>query len=810
MQTPRGHNQRKPAGLMSASSLIQLLVTWWRREFHVYTALDRDSAEVRARHLQTVTRLTPLMVGANLLNATALLVAFRDRAASPFTLAWAGLLLVWCALGLRAWWQGRHRPVQRVSPRGIHRATVGAAVLGGVWASVAVAWFPGATHDQQLLLSALVLGMMCGGAFALAAIPQAAMAYIGVLGAGAQWVLLLVDGPVIGFMQCLLIVYCVILVSSTLSAARVATARLQSEREAGRQKQLVSLLLRDFEEHSADVLWATGPTGLLTHVSPRLSSALGSSVKALQATGLIEALQLRKAGADAESHLAALRQALDKGQAFRERVLPVKTSSGLRWWSLAGKPVHDEAGHHAGWRGVISDVTQVRETHRRLAYLAHFDSLTGLANRLELRERLARMIAPEPGRPERRTALMCLDVDHFKAINDTLGHAAGDAVLAEVGRRLQACLRQDDLAARLGGDEFALVITDVRDDEQLESLARRVVQVMCQPCDVAGRQVGLGTSIGIAVAPDHGSTLDELMGNADLALYAAKDAGRGRYELFVPRLGDRHRRRVAIEQALRGAVHRDEMHLHWQPRVDIAGWRVAGAEVLLRWQHPELGRIAPDEFIPIAEESGLIVEIGSWVMQRACVHAAQLPLPLGVSVNVSPAQLLREDFAISVRRALDQAGLPPDRLEVEVTESLFMDSSPLALANLHALREMGVRIALDDFGTGYSSLAYLRRFPFDTLKIDRAFVRELMTRHDARAIVKTILELAQTLGMSTIAEGVEEPAQLALLREAGCGAIQGFMVARPMPRGDFLRLLANWVDKPVSTPGQLDIGRRVA
>ncbi|WP_395703106.1 putative bifunctional diguanylate cyclase/phosphodiesterase [Aquabacterium sp.] len=795
---------------MTASSLIQLLVTWWRREFHVYTALDRDSAEVRARHLQTVTRLTPLMVGANLLNATALLVAFRDVAATPFTLLWLGLLLAWCGLGLRAWWRGRRRPVQRVSPGGIHRATLGAAALAGVWASVAVAWFPGATHDQQLLLSALVLGMMCGGAFALAAVPLAAMAYVGVLSVGAQWVLMLVDGPVIGFMQGLLVVYGVILVSSTLASARVATARLQSEREAGRQRQLVSLLLRDFEEHSADVLWAIGPTGLLTHVSPRLSSALGGSARSLQATGLIDALQRRKAGADAESHLAALRQALDKGQAFRDRVVPVKTSSGLRWWSFAGKPVLDEAGHHAGWRGVISDVTQVRETHRRLAYLAHFDSLTGLANRLELRERLARMIEVQPGQPERRTALMCLDVDHFKAINDTLGHAAGDAVLAEVGRRLQACLRQDDLAARLGGDEFALVIRDVQDDAELEALARRVVQVMCQPCEVAGRQVGLGTSIGIAVAPDHGSTLDELMGNADLALYAAKDAGRGRFELFVPRLGDRHRRHVAIEQALRGAVHRDEMHLHWQPRVDVAGWCIAGAEVLLRWQHPELGRIAPDEFIPVAEESGLIVEIGSWVLQRACAHAAQLPLPLGVSVNVSPAQLLREDFALVVRRALEHAGLPADRLEVEVTESLFMDASPLALANLHALREMGVRIALDDFGTGYSSLAYLRRFPFDTLKIDRAFVRELMTRHDARAIVKTILELAQTLGMSTIAEGVEEPAQLALLREAGCDAIQGFMVARPMPRGDFLRLLANWVDKPISTPGLLDTGRRAA
>ena len=787
---------------MRTTSLFPALVAAWQRELQAHRAFDRDSAELRARLLAGVTRLTPLMALANLVNA-AIVVGVLDGTVSLLErLLWFMLVAALCASAVRAWWRHRRAPPLRVSPRALRHAAVGAGLLGLAWGAMVVAWFPAADHGQQMVLMALVLGTMCGGALALAPVPLAALAHVGSLGLGALGALLRSDGLGHPVLPPLMVLYTLVLCVSVLATARTFVARLRSEREAARQGQLVGLLLRDFEEHAADVLWECGQTGLLTHVSPRLSSALGLSAAELQAGTLLDALCARQAPGEPDGHLAALRGAMRLGQAFRDLVLPVQTATGLCWWSLSAKPLHDEVGHHAGWRGVISDVTQARETHRRLAYLAHFDSLTGLANRLELREQLAAAMegpadAEPEGTPPQRTALVCLDLDHFKSINDTLGHAAGDAVLAEIGRRLHSCLRQGDLAARLGGDEFALVIRNVQGDDEVTALVRRLVQVLAQPFDLGGRQVPLGSSIGVAIAPEHGRSLDELMGNADLALYAAKEAGRGRFEFFVPRLADRHRRRIAIEQALRGALARSEMHLHWQPRVDIANWEVVGAEVLLRWQHPELGRVAPDEFIAIAEDAGLIGDIGLWVLGRACAHAAQMKHPIVVSVNVSPAQLLSEDFAQQALRVILRSGLAPERLEIEVTESLFMDNSPQALANLHALREVGVRIALDDFGTGYSSLAYLRRFPFDTLKIDRAFVRELMTRHDARAIVKTILELARTLGMSTIAEGVEEPAQLAVLREAGCGSVQGYLAARPMPRGDFLRLLANWT--PVGT-----------
>jgi diguanylate cyclase (GGDEF)-like protein len=391
------------------------------------------------------------------------------------------------------------------------------------------------------------------------------------------------------------------------------------------------------------------------------------------------------------------------------------------------------------------------------------------------------------------SALLCLDVDNFKTINDSLGHSVGDAVLQQVAARLKALLRREDLVARMGGDEFAIVLDGLASADEAAGLARRILQAMQAPCDVGGHSVVVGLSVGIALLPQHGQSLDEVMGNADLALYAAKQGGRGRYEFFVPQLGERSRRRLSIEQELRRSLAAgSDFVLHWQPQIDIDGWRPVGAEALLRWSHPALGTVSPAEFVPVAEDSGLICDLGLWVLRQACQEAASQLAGVGISVNVSPAQLAQPRFVADVQAALQHSGLPARRLEVEVTESLFMEASPVALANLRGLKSLGVRIALDDFGTGYSSLAYLRRFPFDSLKIDRAFVRELTDRSDARAIVRTIIQLADTLGMSTIAEGVEEPAQLQVLHHAGCVAMQGYLAARPMPAPELARLLRQW------------------
>ena len=690
-------------------------------------------------------------------------------------------------------------------------------MLGLMWTLAVAGWFAELRADQQLLLSSLMVGMMCGGAFALAAVPQAASAYVATMTVGAVIALAQTGSTMHLYLLGLVILYSVVLCLCVSINAHAYTARLISEREVQRQGEVVGLLLRDFEEHSADLLWETDGSGRFSRASLRLASALNSSVAQLQNAGLVEALAACHAADQDGDQLGDVVVALRDGRPFRELAVAMRTDLGLRWWAVTAKPLGAAPGQAPGWRGVLADVTAARLSHERLAQMAHFDSLTGLANRPHLREHVQQVMArgastqPREAMPHAehdpnaviapiyqaaarlpKLALVFLDVDHFKTINDTLGHAVGDAVLMEVALRLRASLRQADLAVRLGGDEFALVIEGEQDEQQVRVLAKRLVLALCQPLDIAGTTVPLSVSVGVALSPQHGSSLEELLVNADLALYSAKENGRGRFEVFAPHLGDRHRRRVLVAKELRGALERAEFDLAWQPQVDIGSWRAIGAEVLLRWRHPTLGLVSPVEFISVAEEAGLIASIGAWVLEQACAGARTLPEAMSVSVNASPAQLMREDFVATVARALQRSGLPAQRLEIEITESLFMDAVPVAMANLHGLRELGVRIALDDFGTGFSSLAYLLRFPFDVLKIDRAFVLELMARDDARTLVRSIVEMARAMGMGTVAEGVETAAQLEVLRQAGCDAIQGYLVAKPMALAQLQNLLASW------------------
>jgi diguanylate cyclase (GGDEF)-like protein len=440
-----------------------------------------------------------------------------------------------------------------------------------------------------------------------------------------------------------------------------------------------------------------------------------------------------------------------------------------------------------GWVATFEDVTQQRESEARIAYMATHDELTQLPNRTVFRERLTRVLSKSAGGSVH--AVLYLDLDGFKAINDTLGHQSGDELLICVAKRLQSCVGELDTVARLGGDEFAILQVDVEHPGKAARLVERLLEAIERPYQLGGNQVVIGTSVGIALVPDDGQDPDELLTNADTALYRAKAEGRGTYRFFEKEMHDGLHARRTLERDLRQAVVDRNMLLHFQPVIDLETGLISSCEALLRWQHPIRGMIRPDEFIPVAEETGLIVPIGNWVLQTACRIAARWPYTIGIAVNISPIQFTRGDLVRAVAEALADSGLSPQRLELEITETVLLQDCATTVKILHELRALGVRIAMDDFGTGYSSLGYLRSFAFDRIKIDQSFIREIVGSDDAMAIVRAITGLAGSLGIATTAEGIERQDQLAAIRQEGCTDAQGYLFAVPMSAEDIELLL---------------------
>ena len=437
-------------------------------------------------------------------------------------------------------------------------------------------------------------------------------------------------------------------------------------------------------------------------------------------------------------------------------------------------------------------VGKIAEREQRITQLAFNDTLTGLPNRTMFQQQLDHHFRAASGSGA-LFALHCLDLDQFKVINDTLGHPAGDALLVETGRRVQHAAR-GHFVARLGGDEFVVLQTVGDDRDAIDRLARDILAAITEPVIIDGNEFAPSTSIGIAIAPQDGDNGGALLRSADLALYRAKEAGRGTYAFFEESLNERAQQRRQLEADLRLALERDQFELVYQPLFDLEHNRICSFEALLRWRHPKSGLVSPADFVPVAEDTGLIVPLGAWVIREACSRAAKWPEHVRVAVNVSAVQFHRGQLNESILRALADSGLAPNRLEVEITESIFLEGGEATLRLLHALRSLGVRIALDDFGTGYSSLSYLQSFPFDKLKIDRSFIQNLLTRDGATAIVHAITELANALGIETTAEGVEETAQLMELRAHGCSSVQGYLFAEPMAASEVEQLFSEGSD----------------
>jgi diguanylate cyclase (GGDEF)-like protein/PAS domain S-box-containing protein len=576
----------------------------------------------------------------------------------------------------------------------------------------------------------------------------------------------------------------IISASATITLGMCLVAALSSRQWQSKLRQQ-KILLDTALQNMSQGLCMFDAQGRVTLFNNRYAEMTGVSNLQIMGRSLLELFRHRKSmGEFADDPDEFFLRVMTDVEAGKSNTKIMETLSG-RVIRVVEEPMQG-----SGWVATVEDITEWRKAQAQLSHMAHHDSLTGLPNRAKFREELDHAL--RHARSNDHISVLCLDLDRFKDVNDSLGHAVGDELLKEVAKRLSACLRERDTVCRLGGDEFAIVqFGDEVQASEVSSLAQRLIETVEAPYDIQGHQLTIGLSVGISLAPADGEGPDQMMKSADLALYRAKSDGRGTYRFFEAGMDARAQARRLLEIDLRAALKRGEFEIYYQPIHDVRSDRIICFEALVRWFHPLRGMIPPLDFIPLAEETGLIVPIGDWVLRRACVDAAGWSQAVRVAVNLSPVQFKSRHLLTSVVSALTDSGLPAGRLELEITESVLLQETEATLATLHKLRELGVKISMDDFGTGYSSLSYLRSFPFDKIKIDRSFVSELATREDSAAIVRAVTGLGKSLGILTTAEGVETSDQLAVLRSEGCNEVQGYLFNPPRPASEVEKMLSD-------------------
>ncbi|TCP71408.1 EAL domain-containing protein [Sphingomonas sp. PP-CE-1G-424] len=745
-------------------------------------------SRIRTAQLHGGRRMALVMLAANGIAATATALLVDDTSPQWQIASWLGVLLL-VVVGIAA---RRLRAPQlgdsHIALRDVRNTGWEGLLLALAWSTVPVLFCTHAPSGTTAGLGLTLCALMTGAAFAMAPLTLGTLVFLGYLGS-AVTLQLAMAGTIAASVG--VFVFTLLLMLVCVSRARTLMLLHASEMALDERDETVSLLLREFEETGADWLWETDAARRIVRASPRFAFAAGLDPASIDGMPLLQLL----AGptwetGDFATGLRTLADKVKKRESFRDLRLPVQIKGEDRWWEIAASPRFDDRGVFSGFRGVGSDITEQRKSVDKINRMARFDTLTGLPNRLMVNETLIRTIG-EAGQWGGRYAFMMLDLDRFKAVNDTLGHPFGDRLLSRVSERLSQLMTDNELCGRLGGDEFAVIVRDASDQVALESLAQRIINSLSLPYEMDAHTLYIGASIGLAVGPRDGRTAEMLIRSADLALYRAKDAGRGVYRSYEPALHVQAEERRVLEIALRTAVENGEMHLVYQPVVDAETGVLLGFEALLRWNSPEFGIVSPDKFIPLAEETRLIANIGAWVLRTACEEAARWPSVIRIAVNVSPDQLQNPGFVTTVTGALASSGLSAERLELEVTESVFMHEGLGVAKVLERVLDLGVRLSLDDFGTGYSSLGYLSRTRFSSIKIDRSFVQDAAKgMREAIAIIRAVVALAESLGMATTAEGVETEAEHRMVRQFGCTKVQGYYFGRPLPVEE-ARALAN-------------------
>jgi diguanylate cyclase (GGDEF)-like protein len=724
---------------------------------------ESQRGAVSAARRRTFHSLAPMAAIHALLNAVLVTVAFWNQPVMPLIFVWCYTSAVLIFLRIR----DARRPEGEIAPAIADGRIIRYTLLSGaVWGAIIAALMASSDSEHGLLLGLFAAAILCVGALLHSSFPLASLGYSILVGAGAS--IGMIAGNHGWAINAILLIAASITALQRFAATshaadirrHLANAALQEATET------MSVLLNDFEAHSADWLWRIDANGRLGPPSQRFVDATALPLEILRGGNLLALFAPESA-----NHLEVL---LKQRKPFREETLRVTIGGRDAWWSLSGQPTSD-----GGWRGVCSDITRSRDTEARIAYVTEYDSLTDLPNRAMLVRQLEIAQADAEAGGE-SFALFVVDLDNFKSLNETQGHPSGDAYLRVVAERLRDSVGSEAFLARLGGDEFAVLKRDVLSDEAGE-IADLIVDALLAPVYINGKEILAGGSVGVAMAPDNGTDPADLMKSAELALYRAKAQGRGCARFFERGMEEDARVRADLETDLRNALAADAMDVYFQPLVNTRNHKVSGYETLLRWNRPGHGLVSPAVFISCAEETGIIVPLGEWVIRKAIEEAAQWSDEVGVAINLSPAQMKNPSLVATVVSALAASQLDPSRLEIEIVESVLMDETDHNIRTLHALRELGVKIALDDFGTGYSSLSYLRAFPFDKIKIDQRFVRDIDTSPENKAIVRAVISLARDLGMRVTAEGVENEQQASILASLGCTEVQGFLYSRPIP-----------------------------
>ncbi|MGC1270944.1 MAG: EAL domain-containing protein [Croceibacterium sp.] len=702
-------------------------------------------------------------------------------------LAWAGVVgvAVWNATQVERGLADIDR--RSMTRQEFKRQAFGVAGCALAWAAALLLFVHSGGRSEHFALWTLVAMLIAGSVVTMSAAPIATVLFA-VISGGAGVISFMLRGE---FSFALVtVVFLFSAMAGAVDSARTFLAARIAEAGVTEKDQVVSLLLREFEENEADWLWQIDINRRIRSPSPRFAYALGHDSQEIAGQSFIRMISGKawESGQFPPS-LHDLAEKLKRRESFSNLIVQVDVQGSRRWWELSGTPMLDEKSNFIGYRGVGSDVTEQRESDEKIAYLARYDTLTGLPNRLMLTEALGEALRYSL-QWKTRCAFLMIDLDRFKSVNDSLGHQVGDKLLALVSHRMKQVAGENCQIGRLGGDEFAVVIRDATDVGGIERVATAVIDSLSHPYTVDNHTLFIGASVGSALGPRDGDTVEALMRNADLALYRAKDQGGGEHCNYEPSLHANAEERRKLETALRQAVGNQELTLNFQPVVDANSEEVVSFEALLRWHSKEHGFISPGKFIPLAEDTRLIVPIGDWVLHEACRQAARWPGEIRVAVNVSGEQLLEPGFSTNVVRALADTGLPAHRLEVEVTESIFLRDGRTARQTLEEIMALGCSVALDDFGTGYSSLGYLRTLRFSTIKVDRSFVTgAAQGSAESLAIIRAVVAMAQSLEMSTTAEGVESEKELAMIRELGCDKIQGYYFGRPMEPAEAFALV---------------------